>query len=36
MKRIDEEYGGVEPYVKGDIGLTDEDIAAIRKNLLIC
>jgi len=36
MKRINEEYGGVEAYVKGDIGLTDEDIAAIRKNLLIC
>ncbi|KLO11877.1 hypothetical protein SCHPADRAFT_998569 [Schizopora paradoxa] len=35
MKRINEEYGGVESYVKGDIGLTDEDIAAIRRSLLV-
>ena len=35
IKRINEEYGGVDAYVKGDIGLTDEDIATIRKNLLI-
>ena len=32
---VDESYGGVEGYLKGYVGLSDEDIDAIRRNLLV-
>lgn len=35
LKMLDERYGGVESYVKNVVGLTDDDIATIRKNFLV-
>ena len=35
LKIIKSEYGGVENYVKNVCGLTEEDIIAIRKRLLV-
>ncbi|KAI9068474.1 hypothetical protein FKP32DRAFT_1663747 [Trametes sanguinea] len=35
LKMLDERYGGVENYVKNVVGLTDDDIATIRKNFLV-
>jgi len=32
---LDERYGGVEEYVRHMCGLTDQDIATIRQNLLV-
>ncbi|KAI0776215.1 protein-tyrosine phosphatase-like protein [Trametes elegans] len=32
---LEDRYGGVEAYLKNYVGLTDNDIAAIRKNFLI-
>ncbi|KAJ3547825.1 hypothetical protein NM688_g5363 [Phlebia brevispora] len=35
LNLLDEKYGGVEEYLRRYVGLTDEDIAQIRQNLLI-
>ncbi|KAI0375894.1 hypothetical protein BV20DRAFT_932406 [Pilatotrama ljubarskyi] len=35
LQMLEERYGGVEEYVKKVVGLTDEDIATIRKNFLV-
>ncbi|OBZ70102.1 Tyrosine-protein phosphatase, partial [Grifola frondosa] len=32
---LEQQYGGVEGYLKRHVGLTDEDIAAIQRNLLV-
>jgi len=32
---LDERYGGVKEYVRRICGLTDQDIATIRQNLLV-
>ncbi|OJD27600.1 hypothetical protein ACJ73_01003 [Blastomyces percursus] len=34
MKWVDEKYAGVEGYLKNGMGFSDQDIAAIRKNLI--
>ena len=33
LAAIDEKYGGVEAYVKNDLGFSSEDVANIRTNL---
>jgi protein tyrosine/serine phosphatase len=33
LAHVDQEYGGVEGYLKQRLGFSDEDVAAIRKNL---
>ncbi|KAI0638416.1 protein-tyrosine phosphatase-like protein [Trametes polyzona] len=35
LQLLQERYGGVEAYVKNVVGLTEEDIATIRKNFLV-
>ena len=35
IKLLEERYGGVEGYVRGMCGLTDQDITTIRQNLLV-
>ncbi|KAF7290925.1 TYR-PHOSPHATASE-2 domain-containing protein [Mycena chlorophos] len=35
LEMLDSKYGGVEEYVKRVVGLTDEDIVIIRRNLLV-
>ena len=35
LRLVDEKYGGVEGYLKSYVELSDEDIDAIRRNLLI-
>jgi len=35
LKLVEEKYNGVEAYVKKYVNLDDDDIAAIRKNILI-
>ena len=34
LDRIDAEYGSIENYLKGPIGLTDEDIEILRHRYL--
>lgn len=34
LDRIDREYGSLEAYMKGPIGLTDEDIQTLRGRYL--
>lgn len=34
LSLLEEKYGGVEGYLKGVVQLTDEDISAIRSNIL--
>jgi protein tyrosine/serine phosphatase len=34
LTHIDKEYGGVEGYLKQELGFSDADITAIRKNLV--
>ncbi|KAH9850816.1 protein-tyrosine phosphatase-like protein [Lenzites betulinus] len=35
LQMLQERYGGVEEYIRKIVGLSDEDIAAIRKNFLV-
>jgi len=35
LKHFDEKYGGVDDYVKRYVGFCDEEIATIKRNLLI-
>jgi len=35
LEHFDEKYGGVDDYVKRYVGFCDEEIATIKKNLLI-
>ncbi|KAI0774504.1 protein-tyrosine phosphatase-like protein [Fomes fomentarius] len=35
LQMLNERYGGVEQYLKNVVGLTDEDIATIRKNFRV-
>ncbi len=35
LQMLNERYGGVEQYLKIVVGLTDEDIATIRKNFRV-
>ncbi|MBR3565355.1 MAG: tyrosine-protein phosphatase [Paludibacteraceae bacterium] len=35
LKQIDEQYGSIENYLKGPIGLTDDDINTLRKRYII-
>ena len=34
LKMIDEQYGGVEGYVRENCGLTARDIEQVRRNLI--
>lgn len=33
LAAMDESYGGLEEYLQGQMGLSDQDVLAIRKNL---
>lgn len=35
LQMLQSRYGGVEGYLKNVVGLTDDDIATIRKNFLV-
>jgi len=35
LKLVEEKYNGVEAYVKKYVNLDDDDIASIRKNILV-
>jgi len=35
LEHFDEKYGGVDEYVKRYVGFSDEEIAIIKRNLLI-
>ena len=35
LKVMEEAYGGAENYVKKFVGLTDEDVETIQRNLLV-
>lgn len=35
LQMLQTRYGGVEGYLKNVVGLTDDDIATIRKNFLV-
>ena len=35
LKMLQERYGGVEMYFKDTVGLTDDDIATIRRNFVV-
>jgi hypothetical protein len=35
LEHFDEKYGGVGEYVKRYVGFSDEEIATIKRNLLI-
>ena len=35
LRMLEDRYGGVEQYLKNVVGLTDDDIATIRRNFLV-
>lgn len=35
LKHLDEKYGGAEGYIRDYVGLSDEDVATIKKNMMI-
>jgi len=35
LKHFQEKYGGAEEYIRCYVGLTDDDIAAIKRHILI-
>lgn len=35
LEYIDKEYGGAEGYMRSKCGLNDEDLVALRKNLIV-
>jgi Tyrosine phosphatase family len=35
LKHMEEAYGGAENYVKQYVGLSDEDIETVKRNLLV-
>jgi hypothetical protein len=35
LEYFDENYGGAEEYIRRHVGLSDEDIATIKNNILI-
>ena len=35
LEMLQDRYGGVEAYLKATVGLTDDDITTIRRNLVV-
>jgi len=35
LKLFDDKYGGVEEYIKRFVGLSEDDITIIKKNILV-
>ena len=35
LKLMEEAYGGAESYVKKYVGLSDEDVKVVKRNLLV-